>query len=86
MEVDVAGRRHDDPARLERPPFAADEPYPVVVDGVAEDRTGELDLAGCQVAGAFHRLAELGAHVRRLPQWRPRAARAAQNLNGGKST
>ena len=56
MEVNIARRRHDDSARLERPPFAADELYAIVVDGIAEDRTGEGDFTGSERAGAFHRL------------------------------
>src|SRR5687767_12344521 len=54
MEVDVAGRGHDDPPGLERPPFAPDHPYPRIVDRIAEHRTGELDLAGGEGTGAFH--------------------------------
>lgn len=32
VEMDVAGRRHDNPARLQRPPFAADQPHTAVID------------------------------------------------------
>lgn len=50
VEVDVAHRGHGDALRLERPPFAADHSHALIIDRIAEDRTGKLDLAGCQRA------------------------------------
>jgi hypothetical protein len=48
MEMDVAHRRHRHALRLERPPLAPHHSHAAVVDSVAEDRSGERDLAGCQ--------------------------------------
>jgi hypothetical protein len=37
MEVEVSAGGHDEISRLQRPPFALDQPDPRVVDRVAED-------------------------------------------------
>ena len=39
------------PLRMERPPFAPDQPHLAIIDRVAEDRTRKLDFAGGQWAG-----------------------------------
>jgi hypothetical protein len=56
MEVDIAGRGHDDPLRLKRPPFAADNPDAAVIDRVAEHRSRKRDLTGGQGSFAVHDL------------------------------
>ncbi len=45
MEIYIAGRRHDDSPRLERPPFASDELHSLIVDCIAENGAGEGDFA-----------------------------------------
>ena len=55
MEVDIAGGCHDDPARLEGPPFAADHPDPAVIDSIPEYRAGEGYFSKGQGAGTDHR-------------------------------
>jgi len=55
MKMDVPGWRHDHAFGLERPPFAADHPDPVVGDGVTEHRSGQRNLAGREGAGSFHK-------------------------------
>jgi acyl carrier protein len=54
MEVDMAARRHDDPAWLERPPFAAHQPHGAVIDAVAEHGTRHLYLAAGERAPGGH--------------------------------
>ena len=53
MEMDIAGRRHHHVPRLKRPPFAADDPHPAIVDRIPEHRSSQLNLSGGQRAGAF---------------------------------
>lgn len=76
VEMDVAGRGHDDPLGLERPPFTADHPYPAIVDGIAKHRAGQLDFAGRKGARAFHgpkaSAATPACPVSRLPLGQPK--------------
>jgi len=76
VEMDVSGRRHDDAPGLKRPPFAADDPYPVIVDGIAEHGAGEVDLALSQGSRAFHPVkasaATLACPVSRVPLGQPK--------------
>ena len=37
VEVNIARGGHGDAARVERPPFAADQPHPGIIDRLAED-------------------------------------------------
>ena len=60
MEVDVAARRHGRVLRLERPPFAADQPDVRIIDGVAEHRSRQIDFASRQGAGLSHRHCDPG--------------------------
>ena len=39
VEIDIAHRRHRASARLERPPFAANQLHPRIIDGIAEHRS-----------------------------------------------
>jgi len=48
MKMDVAHRSHRHALGLERPPLAPHHPHATVVDRIAEDRSGERDLAGGQ--------------------------------------
>ena len=57
MKMDIAGRRHHDTGRLERPPFAANQADAGIIDRIAEDRSCELYLAGSEGTGAVHNLA-----------------------------
>ena len=45
MEMDVAGRSHDDAPGLERKPSAAHDTHPRIIDRRPEDRAGEGDFA-----------------------------------------
>ncbi|QNP43356.1 hypothetical protein H9L15_00295 [Sphingomonas daechungensis] len=45
VEVNVPGRSHDDAPRLQWPPLAPNQANRRIINGIAEDRTRELDLA-----------------------------------------
>lgn len=55
VKVNITGRGHDDPLGLERPPAAADDPHPVIVDRRAEHRPGERDFSLGEVSTVAHR-------------------------------
>src|SRR5437899_2934326 len=58
MEIDVAARRHCRIARMERPPFAFDQPHLRIIHGVAEDAAGKFDLAWREGPDYLHRHCE----------------------------
>jgi len=55
MEMYVPGRRHYDPSRLERPPFASDDPHPGVIQALAEHSASEGNFAWGEWARVVHR-------------------------------
>lgn len=61
VEVDVAGRGHDNALWLERPPFAPDKANTRIIDCIAKHRYGEFYFAGREGTCTFHR----GERVRR---------------------
>ena len=71
----------------------ADQLHPAIIDRIAEHRSGKVDFAGREGAGAlFIGTRDSAAELSRRASSTPlaacarAAARAAQNLNGGKST
>ena len=54
VEVDIAGRRHNNAARLEGPPFASDQPDAGIIDAIPEHGSGEGDFTLSQGTRMLH--------------------------------
>ena len=78
VEMNMPHRRHHDPARLERPPFAVDHPDARIIDRVAEHRSRQRDFAWSEGPLERHRAHLTCITANRNPACRRRPASLGQ--------